>query len=723
MVKQPALQRSLSIPFARGSIFLFQAPDGFDDAAEFKAELLEEVQRLGEQLRTELLLLQSVRSSKVLEPLRQIIAANQDKALKLVQQNAAPSDVEHLTNQVKASFVEQELLLACWLKEGDLGIKVEGDANLTRSSGLDYVWRVLMLAGLFFVLIHVAQTMEDTSTKCFLLIVSVLTLQLSGVVPQFCVGLLVPVFATGLRVLPGKTITETASLCFSSMMNQMTALVIGSFSITAIFLRCQLEARFISAISQSFGKSPRTFLLVLMLGCMFVSGVTFVTLLALSAMLPICLKHECVGGKGLLLGVGISCTLGGGLTPLSGSASMFVLSALTKYGIHVNFLEWMMISFPLLSLVCILVWAILILAYGSPPELEDLQDRPEHIEELTFSHFFFIGCSILFMVGCAMEDTVAPYIGAGGNLGLMLCALSYGSGFLSKADFAAMPWEVLLILFGVNVMAFALKESGLALQLANQLIPVQLYEVWLWMELVKITGFCILIASAMGQTVFATLAMPIVVALGAKLRCAFLVATLTTMAVHCAQLAPHSSTDLILTSETTTTEQKTKQLLTRGDFFGVGLGVGAMGWLSVITVGYLMGAQIIGLPPKPIIIREPTELIPSVIWLGNETSAEQKVEILKNQMEGESVNGTLGTVDEQRIKPMGSIQNQPAASGILNGSTQARRAIGAARASMPQAQHFMGVVRHHRSQRHRRYRRLRRGGWETSALPREEEPT
>merc|ERR1719379_1788827 len=56
----------------------------------------------------------------------------------------------------------------------------------------------LALASLTYVA-HVAPATE-TKAGCFL--VAVLLLQLSGLVPQYCVGLLTPVFATVLRTMP-----------------------------------------------------------------------------------------------------------------------------------------------------------------------------------------------------------------------------------------------------------------------------------------------------------------------------------------------------------------------------------------------------------------------------------------------------------------------------------------------------------------------------------------
>jgi len=87
----------------------------------------------------------------------------------------------------------------------------------------------------------------------------------------------------------------------------------------------------------------------------------------------------------------------------------------------------------------------------------------------------------------------------------------------------------------------------------------------------------------------------------------------------------------------------------------MGMGVAFMGWIIINTVGYFGIVQFVGLPPKPIIIREPAELVPSVVWLGNSTKAEDKVEILRRQLRGEKVNSTLQSkVDKKsQLKKLG----------------------------------------------------------------------
>lgn len=331
-------------------------------------------------------------------------------------------------------------------------------------------------------------------------------------------------------------------------------------------------------------------------------------------------------------------------------------------------------------------------------------------------HYFFLGCSVCFMVGCAAEESLQPWIGSSGNLGLMLTALSFGSGFLTKADFSAMPWDVLMILFGVNVTAFTLKESGLALSLATNLIPQQVYNVSLWWELAKISGASLLVSTITGQTVFATLAIPIVAALGAKLYCPLLTCLLATLAIHCGVFLPHSSTDLILTFDMatdTTTETKEdkgdrRKLLDRADFLKVGLVVGLIGWLITISLGYSCGIGLLGTPPQPIIIHEPTELVPTAVWLGNGTSLEDEVKILKELMEGEAiVNNTWeGVRREHKIRPMGTGRG----GNITIGHVEAPHPVKAQKIVRDQQaieplQHLVGWV-HHRG--HRRGRIIRR---------------
>merc|ERR1719321_2370467 len=128
-----------------------------------------------------------------------------------------------------------------------------------------------------------------------------------------------------------------------------------------------------------------------------------------------------------------------------------------------------------------------------------------------------MGLALAFLLACIFEEQIRPFLGDAGNCGLLLTAVAFSSGFLTKQDFLAMPWDVFFVLFGVNSLSFCLKESGLARALATAVVPSQLYDVNLWLEVTKFSVCATFAGSLTQHSMVTSLAMPVVVALGLKL--------------------------------------------------------------------------------------------------------------------------------------------------------------------------------------------------------------
>merc|ERR1719199_1992022 len=228
------------------------------------------------------------------------------------------------------------------------------------------------------------------------LIFAVLLLQLTGLLPLYCIGLLIPVLATLFQALPGRTPTEIASDCFGSMFNPMTAVVLGSFTVNAICLKCCLDTRLLTVVARKYEGRPHAFLLALMLGCMFCSSFVLVTLLALAAVRPMARKTQGTEGASLILGVGIACTLGGVLMPISGPPALILLSILAEYGVKLDFLQWVLIATPTMTVVCIAVFAALAFLFGAPPA-PNREEFP-HTDPLSQQQVAYLGFAALFLL-------------------------------------------------------------------------------------------------------------------------------------------------------------------------------------------------------------------------------------------------------------------------------------------------------------------------------------
>jgi di/tricarboxylate transporter len=466
--------------------------------------------------------------------------------------------------------------------------------------------RIVLLTCAVIVLAFVSRQLEHPESRGGLLLLGFVAVNLSGVLPVYCTALLVPLLATLLRVLPNRTPGDTARACFASMMNTMTAIILGSFTTNAIFMKCRLDQRFLNYVALRFGGRPELFFLMLLLGCMYCSALTIITLVALAAVQPLCEK-ETTDRKALVIGIGISCTLGSVLTPISGTASLITLSVLSEFGHRVYFLYWMLIAIPVCTVVCTMTAGILLRLYGTPAVLEQ---PTETLQALQRAEYWQMGAAAVFILGCMAGPWVEPVIGDPGNLGLALTALAFGSGSLSREDFRRMPWDILAMLLGVNVLSFVLKESGLARELADYAAPGQLYGRMLWTQFAQFTAGAAIAASCAGQALAATLVIPVVVAVGTKLYCPVLLATLVCISIAFGVGTPYSSQDLIMLVDLT--DRRGRPFAQRADYVRAGCIITVIGYIVNMSVGYGLGMAVLGTPPVQIIVQEPKALVPSM---------------------------------------------------------------------------------------------------------------
>merc|ERR1719265_123492 len=266
----------------------------------------------------------------------------------------------------------------------------------------------------------------------------------------------------------------------------------------------------------------------------------------------------------------------------------------------------MLVSVPVCTALCSLTAVVLLRLYGTPPTLQ----KEEAVPPLSKGDYWLMSFAALFIVGCIAAPWLEPVIGDPGNWGLLLTALAFGSGFLTLKEFREMPWDILAVLIGVNVLSFVLKESGFARLLAHFVAPGQLYGGMLWTQFAQFTGGAAILASCAGHALCAAMMLPVVVAVGIKLYCPVLFSVLVCMAICFGVCTPYSSQDLIMLVDST--ESSGRPLARRHDFIRAGCIVTFLGWLLTMSGGYGLGLLVIGVPPVQIIVQEPKGLVPSI---------------------------------------------------------------------------------------------------------------
>lgn len=173
--------------------------------------------------------------------------------------------------------------------------------------------------------LQVGEGNDPAASRCLSVAILSVSLWVTEAIPYFATALLVPVLVVLMRVLKSPSnpthllsADESATFVIDHMFNHTTVLLLGGFTISTAFSRCQLELRIASLFQENLGAQPHMFILAVMfLGLflsMWISNHT-APILCATIILPIVrdLPTESRFSKTLLLGLAFACNFGGKL--------------------------------------------------------------------------------------------------------------------------------------------------------------------------------------------------------------------------------------------------------------------------------------------------------------------------------------------------------------------------------------------------------------------------
>lgn len=119
---------------------------------------------------------------------------------------------------------------------------------------------------------------DPAASRCLSLLLFVIFLWITEAIPYFATALLIPILVTFMGVLkspdnPNHLLTPVDSSAFvmDHIFNHTTMLLLGGYTISTAFSRCQLELRVASYLQNNFGSNPKLFILAIMLLGLFLS--------------------------------------------------------------------------------------------------------------------------------------------------------------------------------------------------------------------------------------------------------------------------------------------------------------------------------------------------------------------------------------------------------------------------------------------------------------------
>lgn len=326
---------------------------------------------------------------------------------------------------------------------------------------------------------------HSPAKRCLSFLLLIISLWVSEAIPYFATALIIPIMITVSSILVKDTDPDThspvlmtrqeaANFVMGHLFNHTTVLILGGYTISSAFSRCELELRAASILQYYFGASPRLFMLAIMfLGLflsMWISNHT-APILCTAILMPILsdLPIDSQYSKSLLLGLAFACNFGGCLTPISSLQNVIAMTQLKEVvGCDVTFGTWMMISIPYALCGTLITWFIINIYY--PVDIPRIpivvyDDQPLSTKSMVIIAVSCITCCLFAAFALFKDD-----LGDIGIVSLCYMVFMYGSGLLTEVDFNSLSWHTLMLLGGGNVLGKAVESSGLLMLVSQGIV-------------------------------------------------------------------------------------------------------------------------------------------------------------------------------------------------------------------------------------------------------------
>lgn len=119
---------------------------------------------------------------------------------------------------------------------------------------------------------------DPAASRCLSLLLFVIFLWITEAIPYFATAILIPILVTTMGVLkdpqdPSKLMTAESAANFVTdhIFNHTTFLLLGGYTLSTAFSRCQLELRLASILQNHLGSNPKYFILAIMFLGLFLS--------------------------------------------------------------------------------------------------------------------------------------------------------------------------------------------------------------------------------------------------------------------------------------------------------------------------------------------------------------------------------------------------------------------------------------------------------------------
>ncbi len=323
-------------------------------------------------------------------------------------------------------------------------------------------------------------------------------------------------------------------------------LFIGGFFIAVTMERWNLHRRLALYTIKLVGTSPAKMTLGFMIATAFISMWVSNTATAMM-MVPIGLavisqvtgisakelldgrigKHEQNFGKGLMISIAYSASIGG-MATLIGTPPNIIMTnmVIETYGQTITFSQWIKFALPLVLIMLAFVWVLITkilfntgklqLAKGKETINEEIVKMGKITKEEISVLVVFLFIAFLWVITPTLKEIFPALSGVNDTVIAMLGALSLflipsdikkGIFILDWKTAVKIPWHIVLFFGGGIALAAGFDRSGLASFLASKLSGLHGLDMAVFITIVIV--FVILLTEITSNTATATLLVPV----------------------------------------------------------------------------------------------------------------------------------------------------------------------------------------------------------------------
>jgi len=465
-------------------------------------------------------------------------------------------------------------------------------STVTDLLGISSPKRILVFLGcliasliIFYLLSNRDTGLTLAGQKALFILIFAAILWITDAIPAFSVGILI----IGLQILllgrPGGVFAKTAKDWEQFVMvlgHPLIWLFFGGFVMAAGLARTGLDRELAARLMARTGNSPRVILLGIMIVTfilsMFISNTATASMM-IAVIMPLltALKKNDRFGRGLILSVAVAANLGGMGTIIGSPPNAIAIGNLVDLpdGPHINFLDWMIIGFPVGIILLAIAYLIILFSYPAQEKNLALGDWFESVKSESVPAWQKIVTTVTMFL------TVALWLTSQWNhlptavVSFIPIILLTTTGILDVHEIRGLSYDVLFLLAGGLALGHMVMVTGLSSWIVEQLPVASLGLIGGTLLLMYIT---VIFSNFMSNTAAANILIPISVMIATGFEAS--VAVPIAIAASSAMCLPISTPPNAIAFATNRCE--TKDFLYMGLIMGVITPLLGMFWTSLI---------------------------------------------------------------------------------------------------------------------------------------------